>query len=340
MDPCVRKATNPLPVNAPQKEGDSANVGDLLEALIVLESASEKINPKIVGAGKRERKEEETSKRPSKQLKSDEIVSFDLCVSDEEIQKDENWTLIPYTSPPKTRKPAEVFKARISKTIKSKEYISDSEDELERTNSLPLTKPSIQSQDVKRSEIKVISPKPMTTDKRCKYIFKNQPRKGIRCNQVSKEELCQTHKKVVGGTHDKESPETLKRQILELKKVIVENEKNSKSIIADLAKEVELLKESVRDSKSSIQEMNNKIEHLLTNKSSQQTSFIQTKKMHKLNRDGTYKLLRYLEGEGVFLSEAGTIKIKIPLGMNKPCPEENLALKFNKETSQFEWTKM
>lgn len=405
MDPCVRKTTKPSQVFAPPKRqwtevSTETTVGDVIENLILFNSESQgKVginnNGDTIEAENEHknsfhptleiglRKRDLIIEPPSKKQKTNHILEDDLVLSEEDDMKSQSsqtWKLLPLSSPnfKTVKKPDE--KVTKKQGFKSKEFLSDSEEEKPRN-------------DAPKTLTKLIEALPMAGQKPCKYIFKNQPKKGLRCGQLSKEDHCQAHKKLLAGNsvvHGKESVESLKKQIYDLKKSF--EEKDSKSLckisnlekemyelkqclngfksdtkfeiknmfeeqknqeqVAGSKKEAESFKKCVRDLQINMQEISNKIEHISTHetyKSDQKLKLInQTKlsstirntKINKLNREMVYKLTKYIGEEGVFESLSGTFRMKIPSKMNKPSPEEKPTLKFNPISATFEWTEV
>lgn len=371
-DPCVRKSTNPSPVIAPQKL--ECSVGQIVEDLIVFNSES---GGKIIINTEGDTIEEEHSKKakqiasalpvdkdtieetdegtpepPCKKQNTNKTLEQDLILSEEETEKAENsqkWKLVPLNSPkPKTLAKSLKIKnyppnlKTKSKVYKSKEFIaiSDSEEECgdgeiasTRNNNSSVKK---LDEDVPRKKIKLIDPIASTGQKACIYIFKNHPKKGEKCGHLSREDLCPTHKKLSGSSHPVQIIRKLNEQLSDLKKSFDEKESEHKKVVNGLEKEIESLKVCIENMQTNLKEINIKIAKFSTNESSPSNN-IKTTKITKLNKEMSYKLIKYLGEEGVFESPVGTFKMKIPANMGKPKSEDTPILKFNQEIHKFEW---
>lgn len=333
MEPTERKPTHPGPVYAPPPKVDSSTVGEVIEELILLNSNFSKNKSASLeeGGEKKRSMENEKSVDPSlhKKLKANELEQ-DLHLSEDEAKKTEEssekvqWKMTEITKSPIKKKTLKIKNYPMAKEYKSKEFISEGEDSDE--------EPS-KSNDV-RKQLKFTSPKPLKNTRQCRYFFKNHPRKGERCDQRSRDEYCATHKKVMSAQPNSFKP-------VAHSDGSEYSNKKSQETIKKLENEVESLKRIIMDSQAKIQEMDAKINHLMGKiKTDSPTEVKKLKKIQKLNRERVYRLISYNEGEGIFKDGGDSFKMKIPSGMSRPQIGENLQLKFNNETSKFEWMKV
>lgn len=383
-DPCVRKSTNPPPVIAPQKMPNT--VGQMIEDLILFNSECggkvvinsegdkvEKVNEsEQCSTNDVIEKMEEKRLEPSGSNTKVETLEEDLTLSDEE-EEGKKWKLVPLKSPEPKKSTGLKLKnyppnsKTTTKMYKSKEFISisDSEDsENEERRSTQQKRKLNKNEEVPSKKVKLISPINPKESKHCKYLFKNHPKKGETCGLLTKEDFCNTHKKIMtsGNLRCKQRIEHMDTQISEIKDSFNKKEKArieklrviegeiaslkqkeaGKLTISALEKEVNSLKETVRNLQSNLQELQNKFDHIMTENKVEELNKkkIKTTKICRLNRDIPYKLTQYVGDEGVLESQAGTFKLKIPASMERPKIEENPILKYNDVLQRFEWLKM
>lgn len=343
MNPCMRKSTNPLPVFAPPTRSASSTVGEIIEELVALNACCVE-NPSVnVAIQKRKGGDEANFNLPCKKLKLRNILEEDLTLSEEEggcKNKPKVWKLARLDDPRKG-KSGDYLHLEKGQKYKSKEIISDSEDsgeEKSKTEESCTSKTSNKEGGMFKKQLKFTSPLPIKGEKRCKYIFKNKPRKGVRCEQVSKEDLCSTHKKLPCQINSVNPVDKVKKELLELKRLYEEKDVENVKTIRNLEKEIQTLKQSLRDAQSSIQELDNKLEHILNKESAASLVTLTSRKITKLNRKESYTLVKRLGVDGIFKCESGTFKMKIPQGLENSKPGENGILKFNHSTAKFEWS--
>lgn len=370
-DPCLRKNTNPLPVCAPQKpdratvgdiidsliefnSGTRINMdGDRIEE--VKNNLKRPLLEKQTFDLGEEKPQNETKHlndqdgiASTPNLGENTTLEADLTLSDDDtakIDKSQKWKLVSLSIPKKQNTSRPSHKSITNKTLyKSKEYISDDDSSSDEkpgkttpeVHTTPKEPPNKQIKvheiEVPRKKLKLLNYTPSQPEKnKCSYVFKNHPRKGIKCGQDSRGELCSTHKKLTSGVnpvHDRGGVDRLEKELENIKKQMQEkNDENSKKI-EKLEKEVELLKHLVDEIKSRSEEKKE------TNEQYKNT------KINKLRWDKKYKLIKYVDNEeAVFESDSFLYKIKIPSSIKKPQPQDNLYLTFNAALQKFDWSK-
>lgn len=355
MEATIRKPTQPNPVFAPPPKGDSSTVGDVIEDLIILNSyinsnSSENIDD--TENRKRKLESEVANRSPNlKKTKKSELEQ-DLHLSEEDVKNPkcrEAWKMTQITEvSPNKRKPVNNVTKNKNQKYKSAEFvISDDEDCNE---DLSLVEQSVAKIHATKEnyarKLKFTSPKPMNNLQRCRYLFKNHPRKGERCDLRTKEVYCPTHKKIMISQSNSAKVSATKlipsdnfgKEIKTLNMGRENEDSKTHEKINKLEKEIEDLKKIVRGCQTNIQELNNKISYLLAqDKTGLPAVAAVSKKIHKLDREKTYTLTQYIGEEGIFKSGTDIFKIKIPRGMNKPENMGSQQLKFNPESSKFEW---
>lgn len=352
QDPCVRKNTMPRPVTTPST--------------------------------KRPREENEEVSNEAKTRKEDKLYSLlvessvlkeDLRLSDSETSKDcevINLDTDSNDSKQNSNKTTTDESINISKInkIKSKEYISDSENEEEDQSFKNLTADKI-TDEKEFKKAMLISPMALSKQTNvCRHVYIKGSKKGIRCSNTTKSEFCSTHSqksKILDSNNTSkeeinqiklqnsklvEELNSLKQSVQELTTKIVHKETIRRLFIQNFR-----MKKSLEQSEKNFKEMKENLRKELkeTQKKLEQTelwvknirqnsplkTLITRLKLKNLNTCAIYKLLRFTkENIAVVEHEEKQFEVILPKLMEKKNESEGWGLKYSEESKKMDWVKM
>lgn len=293
--------------------------------------------------------------------KVDVVLDYDLHLSDFEDSIDQS----------ETNTKVSFLKGK--KSFKTPSTVSPTPSELEELRQERSQKIQARPENKKDWDLILISPR-KTVDGRtqCKHEYKKGEKKGEKCERFGQGDYCPLHKlkdDSISKTRVKEianKNEEIQRKIEHLEDTILKQNAATKqdrekicklqrlvSILRldrerslKLEKEVDTLKQTVRDIQSQNQEMSNKIDHILNNRKDKPSveiakSRIEHQKIYNLDKSKKYKLIKIVERDA-FLEASGKVtKVKIPKGMENADQNKHVSdlfLCFNVEKKIFEWT--